>query len=79
MAITYGIVEEIHRVGDACRVSYELAAYADTETDGASAVVLSVHDVTSDKERLCDLIDKCNEEKLSLIHMKDVVMDFLEE
>ena len=37
----------------------------------------SIKDITTNKEDLISLIEKCNRLKLSVIHINDVVRDFL--
>ena len=75
--VTYGVTEEIYSLGEECRVSYGVACYAATEQDGTACVVLSVHDICADKKKLTDLVEKCNRLKLSHVHLKDVIDDFL--
>lgn len=75
--VTYGIVEEKYTVGEVNRISYGIAGYANVSERDIADVVVCVHDVTSDKERLSELVLKCNELGLSQIHLRDVVEDFL--
>lgn len=77
MNVTYGVTEEIYSLGAASRVSYGIAAYADAVEDGTTTIVASVHDVTSDKQALCELVSICNRLELSSVHLMDVVEDFL--
>ncbi|MBO5111332.1 MAG: hypothetical protein J6D21_11535 [Clostridia bacterium] len=77
MNITYGMTEEVYALGTERRVSYGIAAYADAEEDGTATIVASVHDVTADKQALVELVELCNRLELSLIHLNDVVEDFL--
>lgn len=77
MNVTYGVTEEIYSLGAASRVSYGIAAYADVVEDGTATIVASVHDVTSDKQALCELVSICNRLELSSVHLMDVVEDFL--
>lgn len=77
MTVTYGIIEEIYTLKEERRLSYGLAAYADADTNGTSAVVTSVHGITSDKERLLAQIEQFNLSGLSLVHLNDVIADFL--
>lgn len=79
MTATYGITEEIYTLGSDRRISYGIAAYADAELDGTAAIIASVHDITSDKEKLSDLIQACNRLGLSTIHLHDVIEDFFAE
>lgn len=77
MTITYGITEELYSLGEIRRTSYGIAAYADIDEDGIATVVASVHDITSDKHKLAELVRKCNQLGLSVVHLNDVVEDFL--
>ncbi len=77
MTVTYGIIEEVYTLNEDRRLSYGLAAYADADQNGTSVVVASVHGITSDKERLLEQIEQYNLSRLSLIHLDDVIADFL--
>ena len=77
-SITYGIIEEHYSANGHARTAYGIAVYADAEADGAATVIASVHDITSDRERLESLVAACNREGLSLVHLYDVVEDFLD-
>ena len=77
MNVTYGVTEEIYSLGAASRVSYGIAAYADAEEDGTATILASVHDVTDDKHVLDELVSLCNLLELSIVHLMDVVEDFL--
>ena len=77
MTITYGIIEEIYSIGCNRRVTYGIAAYSFAEADGTATVIASIHDITDDKEKLSLLVDTCNSLELSVIHLYDVVEDFL--
>lgn len=78
MSITYGITEEIYTLGTNSRRAFGIAAYADADEDGTTTVVAAVHDITSDRKRLERLVEVCNRERLSLVHLYDVVEDFLD-
>lgn len=77
MNVTYGVTEEIYSLGASSRVSYGIAAYAYAEEDGTATIVASVHDVTSNKQALYELVSLCNRSELSTVHLMDVVEDFL--
>lgn len=79
MTIQYGITEEIYYLQEKQRISYGIAAYADAEQDGTAIIVASVHDITMDKARLSEFIQKCNHWGLSPLHLEDAVDDFLAE
>ena len=75
--VIYGIVEETYRCKNAVRISYGIAAY--DARNGVSDVFASLHDISDDKQSVCELARKCNELGLSLDHFEDVVIDFLNE
>ncbi len=77
MNVTYALVEERYELADEIRISYGIVAYANAEQDGTATIVASVHDITSDKLRLKELVDDCNRFELSTIHLSDVIEDFL--
>lgn len=77
MNVIYGVTEEIYSLGNSSRISYGIAVYAASEEDGTDTIVASVHDITADKRALSELIDLCNRLELSIIHLNDVVEDFL--
>ena len=77
MKVTYGMTKEEYSLGADIRVSYGIVAYANAEEDNTATIVASVHDVTSDKKALSELVALCNRLELSLIHLDDVIEDFL--
>ena len=77
MKVTYGVVKEIYSLGSSSRTSYGIAAYADDVENGTATIVAFVHDVTTDKQALVELVSLCNRLELSTIHLMDVVEDFL--
>ncbi len=77
MNVTYGVTEEIYSLENSSHISYGISAYADSEEDGTATIAASVHDVTSDKQALCELVSLCNRLELSTVHLVDVVEDFL--
>lgn len=68
MVCTYSLVEE--KIGE--RMTYGISA---SNSDGE---VLSYKDVLLDRERMVDLIRRCNEGKLRLCHLLDVIYDAIE-
>ena len=75
--ITYGIVEAQYCLNKTKRIKYGVVAYCDGDAENDVIVIASIHDVTSEKNKLLELINKCNNCKLSLIHLDDVIQDFL--
>lgn len=74
MTVTYEMIEESIEYGDSRRISYGIAVYAGTDN-----MVASIHDITSDREKLAAFIGQCNQLELSLVHLADVIEDFLAE
>ena len=75
--ITYGIVKETYSLGTAERISYGIAVYSNTEHIGTACVIASLHDVSSEKEKIADLVSLCNRHHLAPEHLTDVISDFL--
>ena len=75
--VVYGITEEKYALGGTIRISYGIAAYAHTETNGTSTITAAVHDITDDKEKLESFVQTCNRLALSADHLHDAVEDFL--
>ena len=75
--ITYAVSEEKYTLGEETRTSYGIVALSNADKDGSKTIVASVRDVTVDKEGLAELVDDCNRLGLSVVHLNDVVEDFL--
>ena len=68
----YHLVESSYPTENGRRISYGITVCTD-----ADSVPFSICDITSDKEKLLELIHKCNLLGLSPMHLCDVVEDFL--
>ncbi len=79
MTVTYGLSEEVYSLKGESRISYGIVAYADADEGGTAVILTAIRDITDDRQRLSELVRKCNHGKLSLIHLADVVEDFLAE
>lgn len=79
ITVTYGITEEKYTLGQQTRISYGIAAYSNSETDGTATIIASVQDISEDREKLSRLVQTCNCLELSVIHLRDVIEDFLGE
>lgn len=77
--ITYGITEETYSLNGNSRKAYGIAVYADAKEEGTATILASVRDITSEREKLSELVEKCNLLELSPIHLDDVIEDFLTE
>ena len=74
--ITYGISEEVYKLGDAYRTSYGIVAYDSTEGDIFN-IVAAARDLSNDKSRVEELIRRCNQGSLSLEHFDEIIEDFI--
>lgn len=77
MNVTYGISEEIYHLGNSKRISYGIVAYFAPNKDDSASIVASAYDITSDKNKIEELVSLCNRLGLSSVHLADVVEDFL--
>lgn len=71
----YVVVREDYLDDAHSRTAYGIAAVE--ECDGCPAVMQSVSDVCADFAPVQELVQCCNELQLDLIHLYDVVEDFL--
>ena len=71
--IKYTVVESAPSAETNSTVTYGITAY-DVSSD---KVVAHIGDITCDKARIEHLVELCNRGKLSPIHLRDVVEDFL--
>ena len=73
----YGLLTSEISSGQTARTSYGIAL---CQTDaGVPIIIRSVADLTTDRERVSSLVDRCNRLALSLIHLDDIIEDFLAE
>ena len=77
--IKYGIVDETYYIDSIKRTSYGIVGYSNTDIDGTATIVISVRDVSDDKQKMLDLIELCNRLEVSDIHLYDVINDFFAE
>lgn len=77
--ITYGVSEERYSLDNEIRISYGIVAYADSKSDGIAAIIASVRDISTDKNRIELLAQQMNRLELSPVHLYDVIADFLAE
>lgn len=75
--ITYEMIEETYSFEGNVRCSYGIAAYANADTDGTATIVASVHDITADRQALAELVSLCNRLEISLLHLDNIIEDFL--
>ena len=75
--IVYAIIEEKYNLGNESRISYGISAFSITAEANTATIVASVHDITSNRDQLVQLVDCCNTLELSTKQLVDVVDDFL--
>ena len=75
--VVYALSEEKIYLGNEHRISYGIVACSCAEANGTATIVASVHDITASRENLSELVDDCNRLGLSVMHLADVVEDFL--
>ena len=71
--ITYILCRETYKSKRSERITYGIAAYAEDK----QTCITKLHDITSDKDALAELVLLCNRLQLSPNHLYDVVEDFL--
>lgn len=76
MNITYEITEEAYSLGASTHVSYGIAAYACSE-DGDTTMIDAIPNITADKQSLLALVALCNRLELSVLHLREVIDDYL--
>ena len=72
--ITYVLMEDRY-----CNGMRPKAFYGIQICDASDKIVATVWDISADRERLSELVQKCNLLELSPIHLYDVIEDFLTE
>ena len=77
MNTTFGLVKETYTLGSISRISYGIAAFADVKHNGVAIIVDVVWDICNDSERVAALVRRCNDLHLSIVHLRDVIEDFL--
>ena len=75
--ITYEIIEEIRLIDAGLQKTYGIAAHSKAQSNGEAICLCFVKDITTDKDKLSQLVQRCNSYHLSLLHLDDVVEDFL--
>lgn len=72
----YALIKEQKISADNCGYqAYGIAAFAVHEN--YSQEIMHISDISTDKERLSLLIEKCNRLKVSPIHLKEIIEDFI--
>lgn len=74
--ITYGICKEVYFLGTKQRTSYGIVIYSNAAEDETATIIASRHDVTAKYEIMKRLVDECNDLKLSMLQLDDVLEDY---
>jgi len=74
MNCKYVLTETTYHNGEHTRTSYGIAVIS---TEDNVTVLCSIEDVTDERNELANLVELCNEEKLEIEHLQNVVEDFL--
>ena len=74
MNYKYVLTETTYRNGDHTRTSYGIAVIS---TDDNVTVLSSIGDIAYEQGEVAKLVELCNEEKLEIEHLQNVVEDFL--
>ena len=72
--IKYSISESIVSYDGFTQVTYGISVQ---ETSSPGLPIVCIHDITSNKSSLEQLVNLCNRKNLSLIHLNDIIEDFL--
>ena len=76
MNINYDIIEEKYYDKSNTRISYGIVAYANEIGNELNGVIIaSIHDISSNRSMIVNLITKCNNLSLSLEHLEEVIED----
>lgn len=79
MKIVYKLIERTQTEIPTAPTYYGIGAYRYDKKEKAYIALREIHGITDDKDKLLELVQACNECKLYLVHMDDVVADFLYE
>lgn len=74
MNYKYVLTETTYHNGKHTRTSYGIAVIS---TEDNVTVLCSIEDITDEQAEIAKLIELCNEEKLEIEHLQNVVEDFL--
>ena len=77
MQIFYKLIKGNYTLEGNSYISYGIAAYKYDERKKKRVKLLYIEDITLNKKKLMRLVKDCNDLELSLIHIYDVVEDFL--
>ncbi len=76
--VMYTVTATQIKCGHEMCLSYGIDAFAVNDGVQADAPSISIKDISTDKEKIIELADKCNNNNLSLEHLYEVVDDFFD-
>ena len=79
MKTVYRMIERTHTEISTAPTYYGIGAYCYDRKEKSYITLKEIHDITEDKNKLFELVKKCNKYKLSVVHIYDIVEDFLYE
>lgn len=79
MKIVYKMIERSNTEKETAPTYYGIGAYLYDNEKRTYITLKEIHDITEDKNKLFELIQRCNTYELSLVHIHDIVEDFLYE
>ena len=79
MITVYRMIERNHTGKEGAPTYYGIGAYRYDSKTKKYITLIEIHDITEDKSRLFKLVQDCNKYELDLLHIHDIVDDFLYE
>ncbi len=74
---SYGVLKQEYELGGICRISYGIVVYDNSAEDDSAVIIDTIADVSEDYAKISELVGLCNENELSVLHIRDVIEDFL--
>lgn len=75
--IIYELTEEKHFISEREKISYGISVCDNATKEDAVTVIKYISNITTNKDKLEELVNKCNALKLSPMHILNVVEDLL--
>lgn len=75
--ITYGLIKETYKIEGDEMISYGIAVLENIKAENVVLILDSVRNISTNRAKVENLIKRCNELKLSVIHLQDVIDDML--
>ncbi len=74
--VKYTVTEEKYEYDGKIRITYGINAYFSEDDIAKCTPCLSVHDISSDRSAIADLVDTCNRSHASLEHIYEIIDNF---